>query len=280
MFSPWIPTVERCFSEFQIPKKITICAGKLCPSSRCYRLEVRLTTYERDRRYSGFSSHAQPCFLFKLLLLACLEHGDPLLRECLGWSLITVSRFKREGLQSFASCFFTPHVIVPPPLLPLLSLPLLRTLTSLAPLNTAIMRWPGADAVDLYTVSCEWAAPICRSHRILVCAVGSLLLLLVKLRALDSELQFNSQDFSFFFFGPPIGADAKQLWGSTFVGGSAVSHLFTFLAVLRQCSPQSGMCWLWHHLAETRGQCVTGGLRYWPLHRNHMNEDIYSPNES
>lgn len=67
-------------------------------------------------------------------------------------------------LISFDSCFFIPHIIVPVLLCFLhSSLPLLRSLTSFAPLNTAIIRWPGADAVDLYTVSCDWAAPICRS---------------------------------------------------------------------------------------------------------------------
>lgn len=123
-------------------------------------------------------NHIAPWYVQDSDWHVCRECEEPLLS----------GRTHSAWLISFDSCFFIPHIIVPILLcFPYSALPILRSLTSFAPLNTAIMRWPGADAVDLYTVSCDWAAPIWYFCTITIVAS-------VKLHTLDSELQFNSQN--------------------------------------------------------------------------------------
>lgn len=134
--------------------------------------------------------------------------------------LITVGDFGWESRLSFDSSLSIPHIIVP-----VSSLSFLRTLTSFAPLNTATMRWPGADAVDLHTGSCEWAASICRSDLMLLCAA-------VSLHCFSEASRFGqwtAVQLPEWAFLAAFRADAKKPWGSTFLEGSAVSRLFTFL---------------------------------------------------
>lgn len=44
----------------------------------------------------------------------------------------------------------------------------LAVLWLLAPLNPTVMSWPGTDAVNLFTVNCEWAATICNNNLVLL----------------------------------------------------------------------------------------------------------------
>lgn len=151
-----------------------------------------------------------------------------------------------------------------------------------APLNPTVMLWPGTDAVDLYTVCCERAPSICKSNLVLLGPLSFAIssppapVAFTTLHTLDTELRFNSQNW---FSGCLLG------WCWIALGLDLSGRQWTVksgyvLVVLRQCTTNSWVCWLWHYLADTPDPGVIRGLQSWPLQPNHPNEDIWPHKES
>lgn len=151
-----------------------------------------------------------------------------------------------------------------------------------APLNPTVMRWPGTNAADLYTVSCEWAASICKSNLVLAGPFEFCYhsppapVAFTMLHTLDTELRFNSQNWL---------SDCLRGWCRIALGLDLSGRHWTVksgyvLVVLHQCTTNSSVCWLWHCLADTPGPGVIRGLQRWPLQPNHPNEDIWPQKES
>lgn len=148
----------------------------------------------------------------------------------------------------------------------------------LALLNPTVMCWPGTDAVDLYTVSCEWAASICKNNLVLLGPLSSAIspppapVAFSALHTSDTELRFNSQNWlsgclmGWCWIALELDLSGRQ-W--TVKPGYV-------LVVLRQCAANSSVCWLWHRLADTPGPGVIRGLQCWPLQPYHPNEYLAS----
>lgn len=96
------------------------------------------------------------------------------------------------------------------------------------------------------------------------------------LHTLDTELRFNSQNW---LSGCLLG------WCWIALGLDLSCRQWTVksgyvLVVLRQCTTNSSVCWLWHRLADTPGPGIIRGLQRWPLQPNHPNEGIWPQKES
>lgn len=142
--------INICADTLLYSEYLTLEVGVLLHFLFCNIWKTYKAAYCKPGQYAHQPHHSVACLGLKL---ACVLG---IWQVVLMLGLITVGHFC--SFLSLPSLFLTS--------LRLSSTFFFFVLMSFALLNTAIMHWPGADAVDLYTGSCEWAASICRSDLI------------------------------------------------------------------------------------------------------------------